>query len=166
MRATIYLCLFLLTVSCHSVRLYKGGFFFPEPCSLIEKSDITSFFTELPEDEIQISISIDMVEDTKLCAYNWVNDYKENFIMDIYLTGMEGLQSGHPRGKIDYFTKGQHNPEVMDLGDTAVFIPNMHDKGYQRLSILKGNFALDIQSKNIDKSILISMAEQAISRLP
>lgn len=164
---SIISCLFILiSVSCNTTKIYRGGFYFPEPCSLVEKEDICSFYDELKQDEIQISISLDMTEHTKLCAYNWVDDYKRNFIMDIYLTGKENFQGNHPKGKISYFSIGQHNPEEINLGDAAVFIPKLHDKEFQRLAILKGNFVLELQTKNIEKSTILEFAEIALSKMP
>lgn len=166
MRAIISFSVLSFFLSCNTVKINKDGFFFPEPCSLVEKDDITSFFHELMRDEIQISVSLDMNENTKLCACNWIDDYKNNFIMDIYLTGLENFQSTHPKGKISYYSIGQHNPEPVELGDVAVYIPKMHDKEYQRLAIIQGNFAVDLQTKNIDKSTIFKFAEIALSKLP
>jgi hypothetical protein len=166
MKAILYLSLFMYAVSCKSVKIDTSGFYFPEPCSLVNKDDITTFFQELKSEEIQISISLDMNENTKLCAYNWVDDYKNNFLLDIYLTGLEDLQKSHTKGKISYFSIGQHNPETIELGDAAVFIPKMHDNDFQRLAIIKGNFALDMQTKNLNKETIFKIAEIALSNIP
>lgn len=155
----------LVFVACKSTKVAPSIFYIPEPCSLLNKNDISEQFPGVSYDDIRISVAIDMSVDTKLCAYGWQDENKNDFILDLFLSGKEDLQRTSPYGKLDFYLEGEEFNLIEELGDHAAFIPTSADGSEQRLVVIEGNYAIDFQSQGIHKDHLMVFARKALDKV-
>jgi len=155
----------LVFFACSTTKLVPSAFYIPEPCSLLTKNDISEQFPGVSSDDIRISVAIDMSADTKLCAYGWQDENKNDFILDLFLSGKLDLQRTSPYGSLDFYLENEEFILIEDLGDHAAFIPASADGSEKRLVVIKGNYAIDFQSQGIHKDHLIVFARKAIAKV-
>lgn len=165
MKFYCFLLLPLFVFACKSAKIAPSTFYIPEPCSLLSKNDISVQFPGVSQDDIRISVAIDMSADSKLCAYGWQDENKNDYILDLFLSGTEDLQRNSPYGKLDFYIENEAFILMNDLGDHAAYIPMLVDNPCQRLVVIKGNYAIDFQSQGIHKDQLVVFARKALDKL-